>query len=269
MRNILIIIIIIFQAFLIYGQQDLIVEGDASITGDLDVRNITMNGFEGSLFKLDRLLGSNDLRFGVNEAPSDIFMILTPTERLGLRNNGPTFTLDVKHGLGEPDSSTPNNGFNLENEGSNNNNWTMYVSNTDGSLDLYANGIKEVEFLAGDGLSTVSDRRMKMNIDHLKDGMLDKIMLLSPRRYDYRHAPNGQTSIGLIAQEVEPHFPEVVNHRHNDTGKEAYTINYTELIPVLIKGMQEQQEMINKQSSEIEQLKSELDRVRKMLTRER
>lgn len=95
---------------------------------------------------------------------------------------------------------------------------------------------------------------------------LDDIMKLSPRKYDFlqnsetdalgypdMNLPSGE-HIGLIAQELQEIYPNLVksvphvglNQDGTPNGKEFETlaVNYTELIPVLIAAMQEQQAQI-------------------------
>jgi len=91
-----------------------------------------------------------------------------------------------------------------------------------------------------------SDRRLKHEITDMGSS-LDKIKLLKPsiykfnveKREDYNY---DKLHFGLIAQDVEQIFPELVSKPKTENA--YYSINYIELIPVLIKGMQEQQELI-------------------------
>lgn len=59
--------------------------------------------------------------------------------------------------------------------------------------------------------------------------------------------------IGVIAQQVEPLFPELVTRQAN--GKLA--VAYLELGVVAIKAVQEQQDIIRSQTAQIEALKEE------------
>lgn len=62
-------------------------------------------------------------------------------------------------------------------------------------------------------------------------------------------APNGDI-YGFIAQEMKEVFPDIVTtHKDGTLG-----IRYTELIPVLVKAMQEQQQVINDLKSRVEKL---------------
>jgi len=56
----------------------------------------------------------------------------------------------------------------------------------------------------------------------------------------------------LIAQETKNVIPEIVN---GDEEKEKLSINYTEIIPILINAIKDQQEQINQQRKEIDALK--------------
>jgi archaellum component FlaC len=70
---------------------------------------------------------------------------------------------------------------------------------------------------------------------------------------------NGQRfSYGLIAQDVEKVLPDIVNTINGDDGdgiQNLKTVSYTELIPVLVKAMQEQQVIIEELQKQVEELK--------------
>jgi hypothetical protein len=81
---------------------------------------------------------------------------------------------------------------------------------------------------------------------------------LRPISFDYKNEPvtlndKKLKNIGLIAQEVETIFPEVVSF--SEVGK-IKMINYDMLIPVLIKAIQEQQSTIENLQAEIKNLTS-------------
>ncbi len=102
------------------------------------------------------------------------------------------------------------------------------------------------------------------------DSGLDKIMKLRP--VTYRH---GRKRFGLLPDEVEKVIPEAVVSEDIDidpeTGKKIVTVcdakgmNYDQLIPVLIKSIQEQQIMINEKQEYIEKLEFRLERIEKLL----
>ena len=118
---------------------------------------------------------------------------------------------------------------------------------------------------------TSSDRRLKKNISQLNYGIED-IMKLKPVSYKLKKDPEGEkTRLGLIAQEVKPVVNNAVDEFDYDKENGKFVkkenkylgIDYMSLIPVLIKGMQDQQNKIdqleqklNKQQKQIDQLKS-------------
>lgn len=96
-----------------------------------------------------------------------------------------------------------------------------------------------------------SDRRLKKDIVYLNNGTnLDKIMLL--RAAKYRHIDNDELPyLGFIAQEVMKVIPEAVRY---DKQNDIYSMEYTAIIPILVEGMKEQQDLIKKQQEQIDRL---------------
>ncbi|MBC7390515.1 MAG: tail fiber domain-containing protein [Opitutaceae bacterium] len=87
-----------------------------------------------------------------------------------------------------------------------------------------------------------SDRRLKENIETLKYG-LDAIQKLKPVTYSLKDDVSHKTKLGLIAQEVRTIIPEVVSG--NESKGENLSITYSDLIPVLINSIKEQQKTID------------------------
>jgi len=119
-----------------------------------------------------------------------------------------------------------------------------------------------------------SDQNMKTNIVDY-DSSMYVISQLNPKTFQYTNAnyqgmnlPQGH-QYGLIAQEVEQIIPAVVSQnifpaQYDSLGNiitPAYNfkgVDYTKLIPVLIGGIQEQQDVINTQDSLITDLNERL-----------
>jgi len=101
-------------------------------------------------------------------------------------------------------------------------------------------------------ISNPSDRKLKQNIVNL-DSQLDNIKALQPREFEWKK--NNKKSVGVIAQELQEVYPSLVSE--ND---DTLYVNYTGMIPYLIKGMQEQQEMIEKLTSKINELEKKIDK---------
>ncbi len=96
---------------------------------------------------------------------------------------------------------------------------------------------------------TYSDQRLKTNIATLQHAM-SLISALHPVSYTNKDDDSQKLIYGLIAQEVEAVIPEIVKTGAND----IKAVGYQALIPILIKGMQEQQELIETQAAQIEEL---------------
>jgi len=113
---------------------------------------------------------------------------------------------------------------------------------------------------ATNGVVQTSDRRLKENISVLNYG-LKELLQLTPVSYKWKQEKVGRLFLaevdkreilGLIAQEVEKIIPEVVYHEvlvlledgeNGDYEKKEYerlAMNYSELLPVIIKAKQEQ-----------------------------
>jgi len=101
---------------------------------------------------------------------------------------------------------------------------------------------------------------MKKDIQDLNYG-LNTVMQLRPVSYRWKNGEGG-INIGLIAQEVQPIIPEVVDVGEDEI--KTLGMKYNELIPVLISAIQEQQKIITSQSTKIDGLTSEVAQLRKM-----
>jgi hypothetical protein len=85
--------------------------------------------------------------------------------------------------------------------------------------------------------TAVSDKRLKKNITPLQYG-LKEVLQLNPVMYNMKtEADTKKKHIGLIAQEVKVVMDELVEDI--DETKQNYGLSATELVPVLIKAIQE------------------------------
>ncbi|WP_178984210.1 tail fiber domain-containing protein [Winogradskyella helgolandensis] len=124
-----------------------------------------------------------------------------------------------------------------------------------GSLSLYRNGDYRGFFSESTGnYSSISDRRTKKDITALENGTLHKVMQLNPVSYLMKDQTDTKRNLGLISQEVQEIFPSITTYVEES---DLITLSYTELIPILIKALQEQQGVINTQNSKIETLSTD------------
>lgn len=94
--------------------------------------------------------------------------------------------------------------------------------------------------------SSYSDERLKENISPILNS-IDKIKNVRCVYYDLKDVDSNGTAnrIGVIAQDLTGSLPQVVDTVvHPNNGTSYLSVKYTELIPVLLKAIQEQQETI-------------------------
>jgi hypothetical protein len=150
------------------------------------------------------------------------------------------------------------NGLRLKNEGSEYAFFGKPSNQTDKIvIDFDFNSTNEFEF-SNTGTLTVADRlielssiRYKTQVESLTPA-LDKVLQLRPVYYT-KIGGTGSTEIGLIAEEVAEIYPELI--KYNSSG-EVDGISYTRLAPILIKTIQEQQELIKNLTKRIDDLEN-------------
>jgi Chaperone of endosialidase len=104
---------------------------------------------------------------------------------------------------------------------------------------------------------------LKADIMDIGTGVLNKILQLKPVSYRYDALDSKQRTLGFIAQEVLPLFPELVGETSNKEGTAHYlSLNYGGFGPIAIKAIQEQQiqiEDLKKQNADLKALMEALD----------
>jgi len=110
-------------------------------------------------------------------------------------------------------------------------------------------------------ITAISDQRLKENIRDLDDG-LEKVMALQPRKFDWKEGKGEDTknARGFIAQELELVFPDMVTEWIDPApeGEEPYKAVNANLIPTLVKAIQEMKAIIDTQASTITQLQADV-----------
>jgi hypothetical protein len=88
-------------------------------------------------------------------------------------------------------------------------------------------------------LYNTSDERLKQNIKEITQDKMDDLFTLNPIIFNYKNDKTNKIHYGVLAQDVEKVFPELVE----DNMSGYKTVNYQELLPLMlakIKNMQEQ-----------------------------
>lgn len=135
----------------------------------------------------------------------------------------------------------------------------------DGDAIVYAGGIgpdtdtdlvtfvNDAVTINGD-LTLASDARLKSNILSL-GATLSKLLKIDGKRYTFKES--GKESVGVLAQEIQEVFPELVK-----TNKEGLlSVNYQGLIPVLINAVKEQQQNLEKVQKEKADLEARIQKL--------
>ncbi len=136
------------------------------------------------------------------------------------------------------------------------------------SFIMYSTGAAAYRFYVGWGgtiyatspvISGISDIRLKENIRDIKFG-LKEIMLLKPRDFDWKEGKgkNIKNDRGFIAQEFEKVFPDLIDIAKDPVkeGETPYKTIRQDLIPVLVKAIQEQTQIIKDLEARIKQLEN-------------
>jgi hypothetical protein len=231
-----------------YVSKDTLFDGSLNVTGRTEIYGL--------------LTGNADVRciqdFYVNG--STFFSSTTNASSLKLENDGTAPVLTVNQLNTEYQDiawfqENTSNVFTIGNEGntvirgrlkigyathpSTNVNRTIFSSTKNSTLDI--SGVcyisRDLE-IAGNVISQ-SDKRIKANIEPIED-CLQKIKNINGCKYN-RFDLNDDLHIGLIAQEVEEVFPELVTETNNVKG-----INYQGFIAVLLNCIKELNKKIEK-----------------------
>ena len=100
--------------------------------------------------------------------------------------------------------------------------------------------------VSGD-VNVSSDARLKSNIVSL-GSTLSKLLLIDGKSYTIIN--DGDKKIGVLAQDIQKAFPELVG----TDDKDMLTVNYQGLVPVLINAIKEQENKITRLENLVEQL---------------
>ncbi len=108
-------------------------------------------------------------------------------------------------------------------------------------------------------ITNPSDLKLKENINDLTDDFCNNILELNPKKYNFKNDENKKERYGIIAQELEEYFPELITNagiEDSDNNIELIkTINYLELIPIMIVKMKNMQKEIDELNIRLEKNK--------------
>jgi co-chaperonin GroES (HSP10) len=160
------------------------------------------------------------------------------------------------------------NGIGIESS-ANTNHWDWYVTNAASSdLQLYYNGVLKGTYGNAGGAYTPSDKRLKKDIS-LLNSSINQINKLEAYQYHYLdNTAADALSYGFMAQDVQKLFPEAVKETDIKNGEKRLGINYQYFTVLAIKGIQEQQQIIENQNKKIENLQAQIDDIKKLIKKD-
>jgi hypothetical protein len=214
--------------------------------------------------------GGADLAFINQELNSDLTIFTNNTERMRIDSSGRLLIgltsaartndlLQVNGAEGINAKATANGGacfVGLESAG-NTAGATFAALNTSASV-VFKVAVGGAISSTNTSITSISDERAKENIRDLEIG-LNEIKQLKPRRFDWKEGKGSQTkdTMGFIAQEVEQvnGFETLIDKWDDPDIKNAKALKMGDMLPALVKAIQEQQEQIEALQSEINTLK--------------
>ena len=119
-------------------------------------------------------------------------------------------------------------------------------------LDVVGNIKATGDILASSYLVT-SDERLKSDIESIKNA-LDLILRI--RGVSFKWKSNGREDIGFIAQQIEEVLPELV---HTDPKTGLKSVQYANIVAVLVAAMQEQERKFQMQQRQIFEQQRQID----------
>lgn len=204
----------------------------------------------------------NGLAFYTFSVPTNTASVDTPTVSLFYHNVGiGAYATDIKNVTeGRLQITGFSNGdqLSIRHPSSINLKWGFYVSSIDSSLNFYSNGSLRANIDRVTGVySALSDRNRKKNIRPLAP-VLETIRQLPVYSYNYADSKDeDHRVIGLMAQDVQPYFPELVYQRYDrEITKPVLTMDYSGFGVLAIKAIQEQQKMIDELKAQLDAAKA-------------
>jgi hypothetical protein len=131
-------------------------------------------------------------------------------------------------------------------------NWiygTTYLGNAGDTINFRTNTITGTGSIYAGAFIYSSDESLKANVTLLNNA-LEKVKQLEGVSFNWKNT--GRADIGLIAQDVEKVIPEIVHT--NEEGLKS--VEYGNLVAILIEAVKEQQEEIDSLQKQIDELRN-------------
>jgi len=201
----------------------------------------------------------NDTDTGISRPTTNALNFVTAgTERMRIQSNGQV--------LIQATSNTGNERLNVTHSG--NSVYGILINSTDTSGTVYHmsfnRGGTQAGYLVSQStsvnLANASDERLKENIENSSSAIQD-IKDLKVRQFDWKDNIDTHKDFGFVAQELHSIIPEAVSvgsDELDDNGKpkQSWGVDYSHIVPRLVKAVQEQQTKIEELEARITELEN-------------
>ncbi|BAO75165.1 tail fiber domain-containing protein [Winogradskyella sp. PG-2] len=246
-----------------------------AIPNDNDNQNIQGSGLSGTNLTIAIEGGTSEVvdLSSLNSNDADWYETSTTTPSNDINNN--IYTLGRVGIGGNPDTdlhlyhddTAASAGLKIQNQGANNNWWRMFSSNATGNLFIYSTSggaAPRGNFNNVTGVySATSDRRLKKDFKPLPFSWKN-FMNLETLSYLYKTQTDDKHSLGLIAQDVEQIYPELVTYI---TESDVYHMNYSGFGVTAIKAIKKLKQEVNILKEENAILKVKLNKLEQLKAR--
>jgi hypothetical protein len=232
----------------------------------------TFGGVTGNDQALIEAQAATSLVFSTQGGTPDIIFAPARTARMTIKNGGNvgigTTAPDAKLSVADSKTGTEaSSHLSIIGNGYSGHHWldtsAYYIGQNSNArlLRIYSGSNEAVGVQLGAGgtsFGTYSDERLKKDITDLTNG-LNKILALRPVNFKYKSdADDYRNRIGIIAQSIVGQVDEALDETKitADDETQYYNVRYQDLIPVLVKGIQEQQTQIQELEDRITTLEN-------------
>ena len=126
----------------------------------------------------------------------------------------------------------------------------IVITPSNKNLSVYINNNLTVNenLIVNGAIFNPSDLNLKEKIENIPNSKIEDLLNLEPIEYKFKNDITKRIRYGLIAQDVEKIYPELINN--NNLGYKA--VNYIDLIPMLLLKMKYMQKEIDELREQIE-----------------
>ena len=220
-----------------------------------NAQGLLLNG-NGTAVPAMTIVGNDNIGIGTSTPGSRVNIVGPNNGTFMQLTNGATPDLHVFFGSTQSNITNPSGVIYFEVGGS-----ESYIfggevmPDGDAQWELGKSNHRWLNIYAQNGTINTSDARQKENIISSNYG-LDAVLKLKPVTFNWIEGNDKSKKIGFLAQDLQTIIPEAV-HVGSDPNK-TLGVFYSDLVPVLTKAIQEQQQIIDLQEAKIEALKAEL-----------